>query len=371
MPELYKLKEDAKPGEIGGPPFILGSFLRFPSISYPKWGVFGDDNVLYERSLTTYQDEFAETSPAWMESVVEAAKRGGIENRPQMLRDKVGRTAAILTEKMLKDRGKVHVLDIGCGAGGSLLAYVKELQSKVPDYAERVVVTGVDFSRGSLWKAEDDLEAKGLVSGSSLYIVHSRDVDMLSHVEEASQDIVINVAGIHANAFLEKPMRSIAGVLKPGGYFVSGDWHHRRWLEPSLVYAMFDRVDPSEFDWKNKGAFMDEFKKMVPAAAEKIDLSSWDPADIKAVEEIENYWMKGWASVRREKIKAGVLKPTDEQIMSEGHVPVEHYVKYARACGMELDKQCVENGILDGNPFQVVPGTNLNMVAVFRKRGAE
>ncbi|MBI4162117.1 MAG: methyltransferase domain-containing protein [Candidatus Aenigmarchaeota archaeon] len=406
MPNLYKLQNDAKPGQLGGPPLILGSVLRFPSCAYPQWNISGNAQDLREVSLSTYQDEFSDTSPAWMASVVEAANRAGIGDRPNMLRNTVGKAAAHLTYKLLKRQRTVKVTDVGCGAGGSLTAYFTELLKLVPDYAERVEVTLVDLSRNNLWKATDIAKEKGF---QTVHPVHSRDIEMGMHIAEP-QDIVINVAGIHANSDISVPIRAIAHILSPNGYFVSGDWHHGRWLHPSYTYEMFDKADPKRFDWKNKGAFMDEFASMFPSCKENPDESWMTEEDYKAVEEIETYWMDGWATVRHEKLtgmiiekqklvgkylfekkllsmprreeqekraldelcnnyeKVEGLRPTDEQIMSEGHMPVEHYIDACVRNDLMVDTELVFDGTIPDNPFWVVPGTRLNMVFVAKKQ---
>ncbi len=368
MPNLYKLQNDAKPGELGGPPFIFGSALRVPSGAYPAWGITGPAEALYPLSLTQYQVEFGDTSPSWMETVVEAANKGGIGNRPQMLRDTVGKAAAMLTSQFLKKQHYVNVTDVGCGAGASLSAYLAELEKIDTSYLELVNLTAVDLSGQSLLRAIDSLRQKGFVNGENLRVVHSRDLDMPQHIEPATQDIVINVAGIHAHAYLGAPMAAISQILRDGGYFVSGDWHHGRWLHPSHTYALLDETEPAHFEWKNKGEFMDEFLRTFPNARERVDLSSTDTADARAIEEIGRYWIDGWAKVRLEKIKEGSLRPSDEQIVAEGHRPVEEYVRIGEAYGLEKSDAVVTDGIMNKNPQQVVPGTNLNMLLVLRKR---
>lgn len=399
MPNLYKLQNDAKPGELGGPPLIIGSALRFPSCAYQKWGISGNPQDLRELSLSAYQDEFADTSPAWMASVVEAANRGGIGDRPNMLRNAVGKAAAYLTYNLLKTKPNVKVTDVGCGAGGSLAAYFTELSKLVTDYADRVEITLVDLSRNNLWKANDVAQEKGF---QHVHPVHSRDIEMDSHIAEP-QDIVINVAGIHANSDIRLPIQAVTRILAPKGYFVSGDWHHARWLHPTYTYRMFDKVDPKGFDWKNKGEFMDEFARVFPSCKEE-PLAIEDDADRNAVDEIESYWMNGWATVRYEnlykslkrklnflnmarfdhnqdvdvlpdnyfltafeKIEAEEFRPTDEQIMSEGHVPVAHYLDACKKYGLFLDDSIVSDGILQTNPLRVVPDTTLNIVFVAQK----
>lgn len=272
LSNLYKLHHDAKPAELGGPPFIFGSALRVPSFAYPNWKISGDARVLYELSLSTYQDEFAETSEAWMDSVIEAAERSGLGNRPQMLRDAVADAAAKITQKILEKQKRVNVLDVGCGAGASLSAYLDALKIEKLDLS-RVSLTCVDLSRQNLWKAVGAMEKRHFALGYDLFPVHSRDVDMTGHVDENSYDIVINVAGIHANAYLDYSMRAISQILRKGGYFVSGDWHHGRWLHPSHTFRLLEEIDENRFEWRNKGAVLGEFRAMFPKSSEKPDLS--------------------------------------------------------------------------------------------------
>lgn len=355
MPNLYKMQNDAVPGRLGGPPFIFGSALRVPSTAYSNWNISGSNRALFPLSLTTYQDEFAETSPAWMESVVEAAKRGDIGDRPNMLRKAVGEKAAELTYDKLRRQDIVRVLDVGCGSGGSLAAYLDALQSIRPSYLRRVELTGVDLSRQNLWKTADLMRDRGFDLGSNLFLAHSRDIDMATQVPQISQDIVINVAGIHANAYLEPSFRAIASVLGNGGYFVSGDWHHGRWLHPSWTYRLLEEMDEQQYEWTNKGAVLDEFRGMFPLATQEPDLSWATDADLVAIDEIARYWRDGWAPVRLEKIREGRLLAGDEQIVAEGHRPHEEYIKEGYRHGMPIVDQ-----------KQVVPGTNLNMLLVMK-----
>jgi SAM-dependent methyltransferase len=367
VPELYKLRNDAISGQLGGPPFIIGSALRVPSYAYVKWNIRGHPGQLREDSLTVYQDEFGDTSPAWMASVVEAARRGGIGDRPQILRQAVGRTAAKVTEQMLQKQPYVRLLDVGCGAGGSLSAYIAELEKLDPSYLERVILSGVDLSRKSIWKAGDDLESRGFHKGDNLYLYHSRDFEMGEHVAPESQDVIINVAGIHAASDISPTFRAIARTLKPGRLFVSGDWHHAMWDHPRYTYKLLDEMDAGHFEWANKGAFMDEFAYLFPRAKGYFSTPQMDPADARAIEEIGRYWRDGWAEVRLEKIKSGQLLPQDEQIVLEGHRPVEEYVLEGKKAGLTATEGVVYDGILHANPQQVVEGTNLNMVLVLRK----
>lgn len=355
MPNLYKMQNDAVPGKLGGPPFIFGSALRVPSIAYGNWNIHGNDRALYPLSLTTYQDEFAGTSPAWMESVEEVAKRGGIGDRPNMLRKAVGEKVAELTQDKLRRQDRVAVLDVGCGSGGSLAAYLGALREINRFYPERVDVTCVDLSRQNLWKTADLMQEMGFELGTSLFLAHSRDIDMATQVPPFSQDIVMNVAGIHANSYLGPSFSEIASVLADGGYFVSGDWHHGRWLHPSWTYRLLEEMNDQQYEWTNKGAVLDEFRTMFPRATENVDLSWSTDADFVAIDEIARYWRDGWAPVRLEKIREGKLLPTDEQIVAEGHRPHGEYIKEGQMHGMSLVDE-----------RQVVPGTNLNMLLVMK-----
>lgn len=360
---LYKLQNDAKPGIIGGAPFIIGSALRVPSYAYENWDISGDQREL---SLTAYQDEFAETSPEWMKSVVEAANKGGIGNRPQMLRDKVGKAAAQLTKRVIDRKGYANVTDVGCGFGNSSLTYLDNLD---PNYIDRVYLTLVDLSRQNLWTAIDKLEERGFKLAKNLFPIHSRDIDMISHIKQNSQDVVINVAGIHANAYMERAFMAISSILTWAGYFVSGDWHHKTWEHPAYMYQLLDRMDARHFGF-GKGALMDEFASLFPKAKEQLDLSKISADDRKAMEDIENYWTKGWAEVRLEKIQKGLLLKTDEQIVLEGHRPAKEYVKEGSKYCLSLDDEARELSSMKSNPEQVVPGSNLNMVMVMKKHSS-
>lgn len=366
MPELYNLENDCRPGELGGTPLIFGSALRFPSTAYLAWGIGGDLRHLHNLALSMYREEFFDTSPEWGKTVSLAAERGGIGDRPQMLRDAAGDAAAKLTYQHLRNRDVIRVMDVGCGFGKSLTAYLDALKQLDASLLERLQLTGVDLSRKNRWAAEDMLAPYGFVPGKNLQLVDCRDVDMPAHIGHYSQDIVLNMAGIHANAELAYPMKAISYVMEEGGYFVSADWHHRLWLHPARVYAFFDKIDATATDWRNKGAFMDEFARKFPAAREPVDLSRMAPEDLRADEEIDFYW-NGWIWTRRDRISEGKLAVQDEQIMSEGHRPFDDYARYGRIYDLVLDGRVVVDGIVRSNPQPVVDGTTLNMCGVFVK----
>ena len=114
-----------------------------------------------------------------------------------------------------------HVVDAGCGVGGTAIHLAKTRGCKV---------TGVNLSRLHLEMAENKAAATGmedLVNFS--YADCSRSLPFADH----SVDVVVNIESARHYSDRGRFLREVCRILKPGGKIVASDWMARNNLRPN------------------------------------------------------------------------------------------------------------------------------------------
>lgn len=120
-----------------------------------------------------------------------------------------------LNKLSLKERGKVKVLEVGCGNGANLWFLAKE----------GFDVTGFDFSPTAVQQAQKTLKK---------WNVHAKIecADMLSYVQKKETfDVIIDVGALQCLSYsdLKRAYSTIFSLLKKGGSFFSYHMGTRSW----------------------------------------------------------------------------------------------------------------------------------------------
>ncbi|MBI4021551.1 MAG: methyltransferase domain-containing protein [Candidatus Aenigmarchaeota archaeon] len=333
-------------------PFRLGSVLRVPSYAYPAWGLA--EGNYHRESEQAYDVEFVEGSPRWMQYVSDASVRAGLGDFPQRLRAENARVVASLIQETA---GLVTILDVGAGAGHSAREIHRALDGNARDRARYTLLDG---ARHRLDAAEALLQEEGITDYA---IELANDTQIAERFEEGAFAVATSVAGVHAHAYLEPTFSQVAYVVRPGGFFVTADWHNSMWEHPRRVYQFLMGLE-----WDTKKQDMDAFRRAFPRYAREPGQTLGH--DENANEMIRRFWT-GWAEVRREAVAAHGFRKADEMYLLEGHRPVERYLQEMEQAGFQLDtiatRRLVRDQVMNGNPHQVLPDSRLLMVTVGQK----
>lgn len=322
-------------------PMVLGSALRVPSYSYPLWGI-PDSAETREQSDREYEIEWKGGSLQQMQYVTDSIRMAGYSDFPQMVRNSAVRE---VREAIRSERGPIFITDIGAG-----LSSVALYDALEPDERERLHFTLVEPAEKKLRSTVEMLREMGMKEGDNMVPVVGRDLDASTHMKKGRQHVVFSVATLHHHAYIDTPFKEIYGLLRPGGYFITADWHNSMWEHPNRVYRYLQ-----EFSWETKGHDLDAFRRTFRYALEKAP--ELDGLDEQTNHMIREFW-RGWVRVRKEAIERGQFNPEDDIWMLEGHRPVERYVEEMQKAGFRLYK----------DPIQLLPDCRLLMTVVARKQ---
>jgi ubiquinone/menaquinone biosynthesis C-methylase UbiE len=109
----------------------------------------------------------------------------------------------------------LDVLEVSCGRGGGA--------SYIARYLEPRSVTGVDICREAVKFCKEHYSVEGLSfsCGNALSLPFA----------DNSFDVVINVEASHRYADMNRFLREVHRVLKPGGYFLFADFRRRKSID--------------------------------------------------------------------------------------------------------------------------------------------
>ncbi|MCB0318300.1 MAG: class I SAM-dependent methyltransferase, partial [Bdellovibrionales bacterium] len=342
--------------------------------AYQNWGI--KPGEFRKESEAAYAVEFQEASADWIRYVSAAAKEAGLGDAAQMLREKTARFVAHVINIMrrkLDPKTPIKILDVGCGNGLSAAELLKGLSDEAFPI-ELSLLDGascrINVAKETIEKKLGDLKCEYKLKLTKLIPVIGVDLDITEKFGTGNFDLVMSVAGVHAHAYLDEPFRQIAASLKPGGMFITGDWHNSMWEHPKTVYDFFNSFDSAE--WPEKEIFLETFCQAYPAARISAPFVSdlKDPENLDehllACEKITSFW-KAWAKIRKDCLRAGRLNPNDELVLLEGHRPGHHYEEEMRKSGLNTDIPVLRDLFRGHNPFGAVPHSRLHMISYGRK----
>lgn len=344
-------------------PVGLRTPLKTPSYGWGKWGIklggLKDLYKLVDLSEQGYREEWDLTTEQNEMDIAKAAEDAGCGNT--RLNPENARIVSYIINNFTE--GRVNILDVGAGAGGTTIPIWDALSDNDKD---RVYLTLLDPAGNKLETAKSKLNKLGLRIGKEYHILNNTDLDIPNVVEEGSQDIITSVASAHHHGYLTKPFENFHIATKKGGYFVVADWHNSMWDHPAKVYYMLQ-----QFYWPTKEQDLKEFVKCYPKALDpEVDFMS-DPYR-KENEQIIDFW-KCYARVRTTK--------ENQSFILEGHRPVEKYLEEMQKVGYDINSpdiiRMMSNGALEENPYALlrtknvyshdIPASKLHMLTVAQK----
>jgi tocopherol O-methyltransferase len=120
-----------------------------------------------------------------------------------------------------------HILDIGCGFGGSSLFLARKYQAAVTG----ITISPVQVQMATEAAAKERLDA-------SFLLMDADEIDF-----QTQFDILWSVESISHYQNLEKFFASAAKLLRPGGRFAITDWFKKENLTPQQTRKFIDPID--------------------------------------------------------------------------------------------------------------------------------
>ena len=176
-----------------------------------------------------------------------------------------------------------------------------------------------------------------------------RDLDIMPHWGRR-YDMVISTAAIHHHADLDPVLQLIQHVLKPGGFFVGGDWHNSLSTHPANVLELLDSLQ-----WDGKTTDIESFIAKYPASIHTCAPQE-SSEQRKATAHIMDFWRAYGQSPQ-------TWTPGFRVI--EGHRPLTHYLDGFSASGMDIPEALPATG--QRNPYLLLPGSELLCVMAAQK----
>jgi SAM-dependent methyltransferase len=235
----------------------LGHPVREHAYSYEHWGIVktvGNIDDLYLLSKKEYQLEWAPTDQSLNQLIGIAAKNAGLSDTNRLMNDKIGEYSAEHLKYILETEETAVVIDIGTGAGGSILSLLRCAIDNGIDVS-RLDITLIDpsgkrleFSEGAI---NELLNERNITKGPRIRVIEGSvdvlsegSVDVLREMDTDHAHLIIQCAAIHHESF-NYHLSEIKRVLKPGMPFISGDWHEGSYATPARVYWIYNMLqDP-------------------------------------------------------------------------------------------------------------------------------
>lgn len=342
-------------------PIRFSSPVRISDRYAKNWGLPVIDPKLDALADTLYETEWTGGGDMQHIYVGDAAEEAGLGNYSKMMQNWAARVAGHLICDL---DTKASVLDVGAGAGDSIIALYKYLGD--PDRFFAYLLEPSEKKKGVMM---EKLGKRGLKPEKHYKIITARDIDVVQKLNPDSVDIAMQVAAVHHHRNRRESFRQSNKVVKKGGYYVSADWHSHIWMTPSMVYHCLLK----NMEWPQKEAGMKAFLKAFPDAKEAPpNLGHYSRNEVFT---FSKYW-QAWNERRQKEIAAGNFDPRDDFFGVEGQCPALVYEQEFNEAGFSLKTPRIfrleREGIIDGNPEQIVPNHNLDigMVAQETKKVA-
>lgn len=133
--------------------------------------------------------------------------------------------------KQISDRyPQMNILEVGAGTGGATKRICKQLG---PDGFSTFTYT--DISTGFF---EEAAAVFAPYRGRMIFKALDASTDPVSQgFTPASYDMIVAWFVIHATPKLEKTLRNLRRLLRPGGYLVVGEWTSQEWTRDGFVFG--------------------------------------------------------------------------------------------------------------------------------------
>ncbi len=226
----------------------LGNPLRNHHYVYRSWGIdVTNDNVeeIRHDSKMEYQSEWASSDESLNHLIAVASVRAGIADTNTLLNLKIAEYAA---EHMAGlGKGRKQMVEIGTGAGGTIIAALQRMHSVGVDLTD-IDVKLVEPSQKRLAFAQQEILAMLQRENAPSPRISALEgtVDAIKEIESEHADLVIQNAAIHHESFKDH-LSEICRILRPGMPFISGDWHEGTYETPARIYWLYLMLqDPTD-----------------------------------------------------------------------------------------------------------------------------
>ena len=307
-------------------PVKLGSVLRTPRYGWVNWAVPEYlKPCLLELGDSAYEVEWKGGSKRQIEYVAETAKRAGLGDANQRLRERAGEFVCEAIRKKSKD-GRVYYVEPG--AGLSTLVVVDRLEEEGFDF-DRLYMLLLEPSPERTDFLIKELKQRGLKEGEHFLAEAKRDYDVKECMDGREIDVVYYLATLHHHPAREPVLRVFANYMSKDGTIVIGDWFNSKWEHPRKVKQVLYKLP----EWKTKEEDIRKFDGMFCKNSRPLKRESESLQ--RANEMIDRFWIN-WAGVRKEAILKGEFDERDEIYMLEASTPVERLEKEMERAGFRV-----------------------------------
>ncbi|CAI6236720.1 unnamed protein product [Periconia digitata] len=124
----------------------------------------------------------------------------------------------------------MRVLEVGAGTGSATREVLSHPEAKFSTY------TFTDISSGFFGTAQNEFDAKFAKQMKYAVLDIENDVE-IQGLKKHSYDLVIASQVIHATKSLEKTLRNVRSLLKPGGYLIMNELSSHELCRASLIFG--------------------------------------------------------------------------------------------------------------------------------------
>ncbi|MFA5105937.1 MAG: class I SAM-dependent methyltransferase [Candidatus Micrarchaeia archaeon] len=223
-------------------PVPFSSILRVPSYSYQNWHIKinpGNEKWLYDESRKAYYCEWGPTDESLnrLVSIASSSEKAGLGDVNAIMNKKVGEISAqYANENFISKNRPISLLDIGSGAGATVVEFIKSLGAAALGAKGQISITLLEPSAQRLALALENATtaSKDHLPGMEITFSTAQS-DVLVSLSASSYHLAISNAAIHHNSF-NFHLGHLIKALKGGGAFVNGDWHCSIWQSPAKFY---------------------------------------------------------------------------------------------------------------------------------------
>lgn len=355
MEDINRMARDAM-SLFDWTPIPLGHPLRNHAYSYHHWGIaLTPENIdeIRAESKRQYMLEWAPTDQSVNSLIGVASNNADLSDTNLLLNLLISQYCQEHVARLHGSRrGPIRLVEIGTGAGGTILAVLDELRKSGVDLS-RLDITLSDPSPSRLAFAMEQIKHLLDSAGCGRPALRTMEgtVDVLRALKTGFAHAVFQNAAIHHESFKDH-LLEINRVLKPGMPFISGDWHEGTYETPARIYWIysmlqnpFDKEGPSDVlafalggkypDKMPERRELKEFRRIfaLDDAALAAAFGQYSESERRA-----SYGgMKYWLEVAKMLTKAGKKCP---EVLIQGHERVSRRIAALANAGFAFDSEC-------------------------------